>query len=66
MKQKWSCKRQLLWYPEFWTGGLTFKNRGSVFTKSFINEHSSGIFNYDEFKDLVNIGGLDSAEKELD
>ena len=53
-------------FPEFWTGGLTFKNRGSVFTKSFINEHSSVIFNYDEFKDLGKIGGLDPAEKELD
>ena len=31
-----------------------------------INEHSAGIFNYDEFKDLEKLGGLDLAEKELD
>ena len=45
---------------------LTFKNKRSVFTKYFINEHSSGIFNYDEFKDLAKLGGLDQAEKEFD
>ena len=53
-------------FPEFWSGGLTFKNKRSVFTKYFINEHSAGIFNYDEFKDLEKLGGLDLAEKELD
>ena len=53
-------------FPEFWTGGFTFKKRGSNFAKYFINEHSAGISNYDEFKDLTKIGGLDQAEKELD
>ena len=46
--------------------GLTFKNRSQVFTEYFINEHSAGIFNYDEFKVLAKLGGLDQAEKELD
>ena len=46
-------------FPEFWTGGLPFKNKRSVFTKYFINEHSTGIFNYDDFKDLAKLGGLD-------
>ena len=50
----------------FWTGGLTFKNKRWVFKKYFINEHSSGIFNYDEFKDLAKLDRLDQAEKELD
>ena len=49
-----------------WTGGLTFKNKSSVFTKNFINEQSAVIFNYDEFKDLSKLGELDQAEKELD
>ena len=31
-----------------------------------INEHSPGIFSYDEFKDFVKLGGLDGAKKELD
>ena len=53
-------------FSEFWTGGLTFKNKGSVFTKYFINEHRQGILNYDEFNDLAKIGGFDQAEKELD
>ena len=45
---------------------LTFKNKRSVFTKYFINEHNFGIFNYDEFKDLAKLGGLDQAEKGVD
>ena len=53
-------------FSEFWTRGLTFKKKRSVFTKYCINEHSSSIFNYDEFKDLAKLGGLDQAEKELD
>ena len=53
-------------FLEFWTGGLTFKNKRSVFTKYFINEHNFGIFNYDEFKDLAKLGGLDQAEKGVD
>ena len=43
-------------FPEFLTGRLTFENKRSVFTKYFmnkLNEHSAGIFNYDEFKDLT-------------
>ena len=43
-------------FPEFLTGRLTFENERSVFTKYFmskLNEHSAGIFNYDEFKDLT-------------
>ena len=53
-------------FPEFWTGGSTFKNKSSVFKKIFINEQSAVIFNYDEFKDLSKLGELDQAEKELD
>ena len=52
-------------FPESWIGGLTFKNKWSVFTKYFINEYSTGIFNYDEFKDLAKLGGLDRAKKIL-
>ena len=46
--------------------GLTFKNKSQLFTKYFINEHNAGTFNYDEFKVLAKLGGLDQAEKELD
>ena len=53
-------------FPEIWTGGLTFRNKRSVFTKYFINELSPAIFNYDEFKDLPKISRLDQAQKELD
>ena len=42
---------------------MTFKNKAS---KYLINEHSPGIFSYDEFKDFVKLGGLDGAKKELD
>ena len=53
-------------FPEFWIGGLTFKNKWSAFRKYFINEYSTGTFNYDESKDLAKLGGLDRAEKDLD
>ena len=45
---------------------VNIKKKASGFTKYFINEHSQGILNYDEFNDLAKIGGFDQAEKELD